>query len=89
MINDKKKLTKKVLEKYPDTCGDRQTGNFLNAVVLELFDNNIVDFNTFNSESYVRSRRLVLNENPSMDKRTAITKECADMVSQEIIGDTL
>lgn len=85
MINEKKKLTKKILEEYPDTCGDCGTGNFLNAVVLELYGNNHnIDFNIFSPSSYVRARRKVLEENPYLDMRTKFTKEIENIVKSEV-----
>lgn len=86
MITDKKQLTKQILEKHPNTCGDQNTGNFLNAVTLELYGNNHnIDFNLFNTETWVRCRRLVLAENPFLDKRTSITKECENIIKSEVL----
>ena len=84
MINAKKETTKKILEKYPDTRGDKQTGNFLNSVVLEVYGNNVIDFNLFNSESWVRARRKILTEFPELDERTVVTDECENMVRNEM-----
>lgn len=85
MITEKKALTKKILEKYPDTATDGGTGNFLNAVVLELYGNNHnIDFNIFTPNTWSRARRKVLNENPHLDKRTEKTKEVEEIVKSEI-----
>lgn len=85
MISEKKKLTLKILETYPDVCGDNDTGNFLNAVVLELYGNNHnIDFNVFTPNTWSRTRRLVLSENPHLDKRTEKTKEVESIVKMEV-----
>lgn len=83
MITEKMKISKMILEQFKDTRGEKCTGNFLNRVAELVYDGN-VDFNEFNTESYVRARRKVLELNPHLDERTSVTKEIESLVKKEV-----
>jgi hypothetical protein len=83
MINEKLSITLKILTNYPLTRGDGH-GHFLNKVYETIHKNEPVDFTKFNAESWTRAKRKVLEQNPSLDMRTHITKECEDIVKSEV-----
>ena len=69
MIKEKISVTLQILENNPQTRGDRGTGEFLNIVAKEIYKNKL-DFRLFNTESWTRARRKVLEVHPELDNRT-------------------
>ncbi len=84
MILEKLDLTKEILEKYPDTRGDKQTGKFLNRVLMSLNGNMTVDFTEFSVESWTRTRRLILERCPYLDNRTSLTNKLELQMKSEV-----
>lgn len=83
MIEEKQELTKQILEDYPETRCDGN-GEFLNKVYEKLYQDQPVNFNTFNAESYSRARRKVLELHPELDERTKHTNNAEMQVRREV-----
>jgi len=84
MIKEKLSLTKQILEEYPQTRYDGN-GEFLNIVLDKIYQGE-VDFKVFNTESWTRARRKVLELNPQLDYRTKITRQLEDTVRSEMVA---
>ena len=83
MITDKLELTREILEEFPDTRGDG-AGMFLNRVYVSLHGDKIIDFEIFNTESWVRSRRKILEQCPFLDNRTSLTNKLEMQMKSEV-----
>lgn len=83
MIKEKLALTEQILTDHPETRGDGN-GVFLNKVVEILYKDKVIDFTEFNTETWTRSRRKVLELNPHLDNRTSKTAECEFIVRGEM-----
>lgn len=83
MITEKLKLTKQILEDHPDARGDGN-GNFLNIVAYKLYGSRSINFNQFNTESWTRARRKVMEQNPQLDNRTHRTAKAEETVKREV-----
>lgn len=75
--------TKALLLAHPEARGDG-AGIFLNLMHQELFGDVKTDFTKFNTETWSRSRRKVLEQFPYLDNRTVITKECEEQIKSEV-----
>ena len=84
MTKEKLSLTKQILEEYPQTRYDGN-GEFLNIVLDKIYQGE-VDFKVFNTESWTRARRKVLELNPQLDYRTKITRQLEDTVRSEMVA---
>lgn len=85
MIKEKLAFSKKILEEYPQTRGDRGNGKFLNIVYKTLHGNETPNFTYFNTESWTRARRKVLQMHPELDNRGIETFEAHRTVAEEVI----
>ena len=83
MITEKLALTKQILEDYPETRKDG-SGPFLNKVYTTLYKDTPINFNTFNTESYTRARRKILELHPELDNRTKHTNNAECQVKREV-----
>lgn len=75
--------TKALLQEHPEARGDG-AGIFLNLIYNELYGDAKPDFREFNTETWTRSRRKVLEQFPNLDNRTVITKECEEQIKSEV-----
>lgn len=83
MITEKLEFVKSILEKYEETRGDGN-GEFLDKVRETLFGLSNFSFKEFNTESYTRARRKVLETNPHLDNRTKHTNNAEATVRREV-----
>jgi len=83
MINEKLELAQSILTDYPETRGDGN-GNFLNKVYSKLHLQKPINFNEFNTESWTRARRKVLELHPELDERTKYTNQAESCAKKEM-----